>query len=99
MSKSTQCVKPPASGASGSCMMSTNDFVLGGASFQERAGDGLCMPASQVNFGGIVPPSVKAGLEIEKAAAARNAIIGPPRASFARIVSDRQEPTGTRQFA
>jgi len=29
-------------------MMSTNDFVVGGASFQLSAGDGLVWPASQV---------------------------------------------------
>src|SRR5262249_47426814 len=69
MSKRTQCVNPPASGASGSCMISTNDFVFGGASFHESAGDGFVIPASHVNFDGMVPPSVNAGLEIENAAA------------------------------
>jgi hypothetical protein len=51
-------------------MISTNDFVAGGASFQESAGDGLAWPASHVNFEGIAPPSVNAGLEMENAAAA-----------------------------
>src|SRR5690348_2723459 len=69
MSKSTQCVKPPASGASGSCMISTNDFVLAGASFHDSAGDGFVIPASHVNFDGMFPPSVNAGLEMENAAA------------------------------
>src|SRR5215468_3681921 len=69
MSKSTQWVKPPASGASGSCMISTNDFVFAGASFHESAGDGFVIPASHVNFEGMFPPSVNAELEIENAAA------------------------------
>src|SRR5256885_1375057 len=70
MSNSTQCVKPPASGASGSCMMSTNDLALAGASFHESAGEGLVCPASHVYFDGMLPPSVNALLEIENAAAA-----------------------------
>src|SRR5262252_8022618 len=68
-SKSTQCVKPPASGASGSCMIRTNDFVFAGASFQDSSGDGFVIPASHVNFDGMFAPSVNAGLEIENAAA------------------------------
>src|SRR6185295_15351748 len=79
MSNSTQWVKPPASGASGSCMISTNDFALAGASVHDSAGDGLVVPASHVNFDGMLPPSVKAGLEIENAAAAISTpIIEPP---------------------
>src|SRR5438270_13161058 len=70
MSNSTQWVKPPASGASGSCTMSTNDFVLAGASFQVSGGDGLVGPASQVYFAGMRPPSVNAGVEIANAALA-----------------------------
>src|SRR5690349_15211941 len=69
MSKSTQCVKPPASGASGSCMISANDLVPAGASFHDSAGDGFCMPASHVNFDGILPLFSKAGLERANAAA------------------------------
>src|SRR4029079_15753021 len=79
MSNSTQCVKPPASGASGSCMISTNDFVFARASFQVSAGDGLVCPASHVYFDGILPPSVNAPLEIVNAAVAINApSIEPP---------------------
>jgi hypothetical protein len=47
-------------------MINTNDFVFAGVSFQARAGDGLVVPASQVNFDGILPPSANAGLEMEK---------------------------------
>jgi hypothetical protein len=71
MSKSTQWVKPPASGASGSCMMSANDFVPAGASFHSSAGDGFCMPASQVNFAGMLLSLVNAGLVIVSAPASR----------------------------
>ena len=79
MSNSTQCVKPPASGASGSCMIRTNDFVFAGASFQVSAGDGLVWPASHVYFDGMLPPSVNAALEIVNAAVAINApSIKPP---------------------
>src|SRR4051812_44344588 len=70
ISNSTQCVKPPAIGASGSCMISTNDFAFAGASFHASAGDGFVGPASQVYFGGMFAPSLNAGLEIENAAAA-----------------------------
>src|SRR5262245_21391892 len=62
MSNSTQCVKPPASGASGSCMISTNYFAFAGASVHASAGDGFCCPASQVYFDGMLPSLVNAGL-------------------------------------
>jgi len=42
-------------------MISTNDFVAAGASFHVSAGDGFVWPASQVNFGGMLPPSVNGG--------------------------------------
>src|SRR5436190_3795845 len=73
MSKSTQCVKPPAIGTSGSCTISTNDLVSAGASFHARAGDGLVWPASHVNFDGILAPSVNAGLVMLNAAATTTA--------------------------
>ena len=72
MSKSTQWVKPPAIGASGSCMISANDFVFAGASVHASAGEGFVWPASQVYLLGIDPPSLKAGLVRLKAAAAIN---------------------------
>src|SRR5471030_214993 len=79
MSISTQCTKPPGiCVTSGSSMTSANDLVPAGASFQLRAGDGLVWPASQVNLDGMLPPSVNAGLEIEKAAANTKPIIRPP---------------------
>jgi hypothetical protein len=56
-------------------MMRTNDFVPAGASFHDSAGDGFCIPASQVNFDGMLPSFVNAGLEMLSAAAATNAII------------------------
>src|SRR5713226_2682607 len=51
-------------------MISTNDLVPAGASFHASAGDGFCWPASHVNFDGMLPPSVNAGLEIENTPAA-----------------------------
>src|SRR5579872_7050265 len=75
MSYRTQCVNPPGMGTSGSCMIRTNDFEPAGASFQARAGDGLVWLASQVNFGGIFPPSVNAGLVRPNAAARTTASI------------------------
>src|SRR5262245_11424518 len=70
MSKSTQCVKPPGiCGTSGSCMISTNDFVPAGTSVHDSAGDGLVWPASHVNFDGILLSLVKAALVIVSAPA------------------------------
>src|SRR5436190_23527696 len=98
MSKSTQCVKPPASGASGSCMISTNDFVFAGASFQASAGDGFVVPASHVNFAGMFPPSVNAGLEIEKAAAKTNTPIITPPNSLSRQLQPATADCLSRQL-
>src|SRR6185436_180409 len=67
--------KPPASGASGSCMISANDLVPAGASFHSSAGDGFCMPASQVNFEGMLLSLVNAGLVMVNAPAMMNPII------------------------
>ena len=53
MSASTQWVKPLGIGTSGSSMISTNDLVPAGASLHVSAGDGLVMPASQVNVDGM----------------------------------------------
>src|SRR3954453_18726986 len=70
MSNSTQCTKPPGiCVTSGSSMTSANDLVPAGTSFHDSAGDGLVCPAAQVNFGGMLPPSVKAALEIVNAPA------------------------------
>src|SRR5262249_52337023 len=78
MSNNTQCVNPPASGASGSCMTRTNDLAPAGASFQARAGDGLGWPASHGNLGGVLAPSEKAALVRLDAAAGRNGPITDP---------------------
>src|SRR5262252_8996167 len=76
MSNNTQCTNPPGiCVTSGSSMISANDFVPAGASFHVSAGEGLVWPASQVNFDGILPPSVNAGLVIVNAAARNNPII------------------------
>src|SRR5580765_8295895 len=70
MSNSTQCTKPPGiCVTAGSSMTSAKDLVPAGASFQASAGDGLVCPASQVNLDGMLPPSVKAALEIVSAPA------------------------------
>src|SRR5581483_5874605 len=69
MSNSTQWVKPPFIGASGSCRISANDFVPAGASFHSSAGDGFVIPASHVYLLGIAASFVNAGLVRLKAAA------------------------------
>src|SRR5579863_9094041 len=76
MSASTQCVKPPGIGTSGSSMIRTNDLVPAGASVHESAGDGLVVPASHVNFDGMLLPLVNAALEIVNAAARNTPSIG-----------------------
>src|SRR6185369_6835580 len=97
MSASTQCVNPLGIGTSGSSMISTNDFVPAGASFHASAGDGLVWPASQVNFDGMLPPSVKAGLLMLNAAAARRtpSIDSPFR--VARLKGSRSSGNDQRQ--
>src|SRR6185369_3911615 len=76
MSNRTQCTKPPGiCVTSGSSMTSANDLVPAGASFHDSAGDGLAWPASQVNFDGILPPSVNAALVIVNAAATKSPIM------------------------
>jgi hypothetical protein len=60
MSVTIQCVNPPSSGASGSCTMSTNDFVVAGTPVQESAGD---VPSLlQECLTGMAPSFVKASL-------------------------------------
>jgi hypothetical protein len=60
-------------------MINTNDFVPAGASLQASAGDGLVWPASQVNFDGMLPPLLNAGLlRLNAAAAMRTPIIIAP---------------------
>src|ERR1041384_611969 len=76
MSNNTQWTNPPGiCVTSGSSMTSANDLVPAGASVHVSAGDGLVWPASQVNFDGMLPPSVNAGLEIVSAAAAISPIM------------------------
>src|SRR5829696_5819374 len=76
MSTSTQWTKPPGiCVTSGSSITSANDLVPAGASFHNSAGDGLVCPASQVNFDGMLPPSVNAALVMVNAAATNNPIM------------------------
>src|SRR6185437_14402933 len=56
----TQCVNPPAFGASGSYMIRANDFVFGGASFHESSGE--IFSPSLVKRLGILTPSWKSTL-------------------------------------
>src|SRR3954452_6587868 len=90
MSYSTQCTKPPGiCVTSGSSITRANDFVPAGASFQLSAGDGLVCPASQVNFDGMLPPSVNAALEIVNAAARNTPTIRQLLIRPVRPASDR----------